>query len=202
LKDLVAILGGLGMSIQYLDVGGGLGITYDQESPPHPSEYGRAIIQTLDKAPLTLILEPGRVIVGNAGILVTKVLYTKEGEGKNFVIVDSAMNDLARPSLYDAYHGIEPVMRRLGGGTMTADVVGPICESGDFLARNREVPQVASGDLLAVMSAGAYGFTMSSNYNSRPRVAEVMVKGHEFSVIRARESYEDLISGESIPAFL
>jgi len=201
LKDLVATLGGLGLSIKYLDVGGGLGITYDQESPPHPSEYGRAIIETLDQVPLTLVLEPGRVIVGNAGILVTKVLYTKRGEGKDFVIVDSAMNDLARPSLYDAYHAIEPVVRRLMG-TMTADVVGPICESGDFLARNRKIPHVESGDLLAVMSAGAYGFTMSSNYNSRPRVAEVMVKDDQFSVIRARESYEHLIAGESIPAFL
>jgi diaminopimelate decarboxylase len=201
LKNLVATLGGLGMSIKYLDVGGGLGITYDQESPPDPSEYGRAIIETLDQAPVTLILEPGRVIVGNAGILVTKVLYTKRGEGKDFVIVDSAMNDLARPSLYDAYHAIEPVVRRLMG-TMTADVVGPICESGDFLARNRKIPHVESGDLLAVMSAGAYGFTMSSNYNSRPRVAEVMVKDDQFSVIRARESYEHLIAGESIPAFL
>jgi diaminopimelate decarboxylase len=201
LKDLVTTLDGLGLSIQYLDVGGGLGITYDQESPPHPSEYGRAIIETLDQAPLTLILEPGRVIVGNAGILVTKVLYTKRGEGKDFVIVDSAMNDLARPSLYGAYHAIEPVVRRLEG-TMTADVVGPICESGDFLARDRKIPHVEAGDLLAVMSAGAYGFTMSSNYNSRPRVAEVMVKNDQFSVIRARESYEHLIAGESIPAFL
>jgi diaminopimelate decarboxylase len=201
LQDLVATLGGLGMSIKYLDVGGGLGITYDQESPPHPSEYGRAIIETLDQAPLTLILEPGRVIVGNAGILVTKVLYTKRGEGKDFVIVDSAMNDLARPSLYGAYHAIEPIVRRLGG-TMTADVVGPICESGDFLARNRKIPHVEAGDLLAVMSAGAYGFTMSSNYNSRPRVAEVMVKDDQFAVIRARESYEHLMAGESIPAFL
>jgi diaminopimelate decarboxylase len=129
------------------------------------------------------------------------VLYTKRGEGKDFVIVDSAMNDLARPSLYDAYHAIEPVVRRLMG-TMTADVVGPICESGDFLARNRKIPHVKSGDLLAVMSAGAYGFTMSSNYNSRPRVAEVMVKDDQFAVIRARESYGDLIAGESIPAFL
>ncbi len=201
LKDLVTTLDGLGLSIQYLDLGGGLGITYDQESPPHPSEYGKAVIETLDQAPLTLILEPGRVIVGNAGILVTKVLYTKRGVGKDFVIVDSAMNDLARPSLYGAYHAIEPVVRRLGG-IMTADVVGPICESGDFLARDRKIPHVEAGDLLAVMSAGAYGFTMSSNYNSRPRVAEVMVKDDQFSVIRARESYEHLIAGESIPAFL
>lgn len=201
LRDLVTTLDGLGMSIKYLDVGGGLGITYDQESPPDPSEYGRAIIETLDQAPLTLILEPGRVIVGNAGILVTKVLYTKRGLGKDFVIVDAAMNDLARPSLYGAYHAIEPVVRSLKG-SMTADVVGPICESADFLARNREIPHVESGDLLAVMSAGAYGFTMSSNYNSRPRVAEVMVKADQFSVIRARESYESLVAGESIPGFL
>jgi diaminopimelate decarboxylase len=201
LRDLVPTLDGLGMSIKYLDVGGGLGITYDQESPPNPSEYGRAIIETLDQAPLTLILEPGRVIVGNAGILVTKVLYTKRGLGKDFVIVDAAMNDLARPSLYGAYHAIEPVVRSLKA-SMTADVVGPICESADFLARNREIPHVESGDLLAVMSAGAYGFTMSSNYNSRPRVAEVMVKADQFSVIRARESYEHLVAGESIPGFL
>jgi diaminopimelate decarboxylase len=201
LKDLVTTLDGLGLSIQYLDLGGGLGITYDQERPPHPKEYGRAIMETLGRTPLTLILEPGRVIVGNAGILVTRVLYTKRGQDKDFVIVDSAMNDLMRPSLYNAYHAIEPVVKNLEG-TMTADIVGPICESGDFLARDREIACVESGDLLAVMSAGAYGFTMSSNYNSRPRVAEVMVKADQFSVIRARESYEDLIAGESIPGFL
>lgn len=201
LKDLVTTLDGLGLLIQYLDLGGGLGITYDQERPPHPREYGRAIMETLGRTPLTLILEPGRVIVGNAGILVTRVLYTKRGQDKDFVIVDSAMNDLMRPSLYNAYHAIEPVVKNLEG-TMTADIVGPICESGDFLARDREIACVESGDLLAVMSAGAYGFTMSSNYNSRPRVAEVMVKADQFSVIRARESYEDLIAGESIPGFL
>jgi diaminopimelate decarboxylase len=201
LKDLVTTLDGLGLSIQYLDLGGGLGITYDQERPPHPKEYGRAIMETLGRTPPTLILEPGRVIVGNAGILVTRVLYTKRGQDKDFVIVDSAMNDLMRPSLYNAYHAIEPVVKNLEG-TMTADIVGPICESGDFLARDREIACVESGDLLAVMSAGAYGFTMSSNYNSRPRVAEVMVKADQFSVIRARESYEDLIAGESIPGFL
>jgi diaminopimelate decarboxylase len=201
IKELIATLETLGISISYLDLGGGLGITYDQEAPPHPSEYGRAIIDTLDQAPFTLILEPGRVIVGNAGILVTRVLYTKEGEEKNFVIVDSAMNDLVRPSLYDAFHAIEPVVRD-ERGTAKADVVGPICETGDFLARDREISHVKSGDLLAVMSAGAYGFTMSSNYNSRPRVAEVMVKGDQFFTVRPRESYEDLIKGESVPPFL
>lgn len=201
IKDLIGTLRSIGITISYLDLGGGLGITYDQELPPPPSEYGMAIVESLGDVPVTLILEPGRVIVGNAGILVTKVLYTKQGVGKNFVIVDSAMNDLARPSLYNAYHAIEPISKAQRA-TITADVVGPICESGDFLAKERQIPQVRSGDLLAVMSAGAYGFAMSSNYNSRPRVAEVMVKDDTFHVVRARESYEDLISGESIPPFL
>ncbi|NVM56517.1 MAG: diaminopimelate decarboxylase [Desulfobacterales bacterium] len=201
IKDLITTLETFGISITYLDLGGGLGITYDQESPPHPTEYGRAILETLGQAPFTLILEPGRVIVGNAGILVTRVLYTKTGEGKDFVIVDSAMNDLVRPSLYGAYHAIKPVVRDQKG-TIKADVVGPICESGDFLARDRQIPRVQAGDLLAVMSAGAYGFTMSSNYNSRPRVPEVMVKEDQFYVVRERESYDDLIAGESMPPFL
>jgi diaminopimelate decarboxylase len=201
LKNLISTLESCDISINYLDLGGGLGITYDQESPPHPSEYGAAILETLGRVPFTLVLEPGRVIVGNAGILVTRVLYTKQGEDKDFVIVDSAMNDLVRPSLYDAYHAIEPVARD-AKGTIKADIVGPVCESGDFLARDRQIPHVESGDLLAIMSAGAYGFTMSSNYNSRPRVCEVMVKEDRFFVIKARESYEDLIAGESIPPFL
>jgi diaminopimelate decarboxylase len=200
-KDLASTLATLGMSITYLDLGGGLGITYDRESPPHPNEYGRSILETLGSMPFKLILEPGRVIAGNAGILVTSVLYTKTAEGKEFVIVDSAMNDLIRPALYGAYHAIEPVVKDQRE-TMTADVVGPICESGDFLAKDRQIPRVQPGDLLAVMSAGAYGFTMSSNYNSRPRVAEVMVKGDRFHVVRERESYEDLVAGESIPPFL
>lgn len=201
LKNLISTLESCDISIKYLDLGGGLGITYNQESPPHPSEYGAAILETLGRVPFTLVLEPGRVIVGNAGILVTRVLYTKQGEDKDFVIVDSAMNDLVRPSLYDAYHAIEPVARD-AKGTIKADIVGPICESGDFLARDRQIPHVESGDLLAIMSAGAYGFTMSSNYNSRPRVCEVMAKEDRFFVIKARESYEDLIAGESIPPFL
>ncbi len=201
LKNFISTLESCDISIKYLDLGGGLGITYDQESPPHPSEYGAAILETLGRVPFTLVLEPGRVIVGNAGILVTRVLYTKQGEDKDFVIVDSAMNDLVRPSLYNAYHAIEPVARD-AEGTIKADIVGPVCESGDFLARDRQIPHVESGDLLAIMSAGAYGFTMSSNYNSRPRVCEVMVKEDRFFVIKARESYEDLIAGESIPPFL
>ena len=148
----------------------------------------------------TLILEPGRVIVGNAGILVTKVLYTKKG-GKKFIIVDAAMNDLARPSLYDAFHAVQPVVRK-NQAIEVADLVGPICESGDFLAKGQEIPESQSGDLLAVMSAGAYGFTMSSNYNSRPRVPEILVSGNHFFVIRARENYEILVQGETIPDFL
>jgi diaminopimelate decarboxylase len=201
IKALITTIESFGISISYLDLGGGLGITYDQESPPHPNEYGRAISEALGDSSFTLILEPGRVIVGNAGILVTRVLYTKRGEAKDFVIVDAAMNDLVRPSLYNAYHAIELVVRG-HKETMRADVVGPICESADFLAKDRHIPCVEAGDLLTVMSAGAYGFTMSSNYNSRPRVPEVMVKEDQFYVVRARESYEDLIKGESIPPFL
>src|SRR5581483_224889 len=151
---------------------------------------------------VTLICEPGRVIVGNAGVLVTRTLYLKHGEIKNFVIVDAAMNDLIRPAFYDSYHGIWPVKKR-AGESFVADVVGPICETGDFLARVRSLAQKpVEGELLAVMSAGAYGFTMSSNYNTRPRVAEVMVHGADYAVVRAREELDDLIRGESIPAFL
>ncbi|MGH7428163.1 MAG: diaminopimelate decarboxylase family protein, partial [Candidatus Methylomirabilaceae bacterium] len=149
-----------------------------------------------------LIMEPGRVIVGNAGILVTRVLYTKAGEAKHFVIVDAAMNDLIRPSLYGAYHEIRPVHEVPNAKTLTVDVVGPVCESSDFLAKDRAMPEAKAGDLLAVMSAGAYGFTMASNYNSRPRVPEVLVKGGEMHVIRTREEYADLVRGETIPEFL
>ncbi len=189
-----------GITIKCLDMGGGLGIRYDQEEPPLPADYGAALKKALAEVPgCTLIIEPGRVIVGNAGILVTKVLYTKEGT-RHFTIVDAGMNDLARPSLYGAYHRIQPVAER-GQGEVVADLVGPICETGDFLARERTLPVCHSGDLLAVMSAGAYGFSMSSNYNSRPRVAEVMVRGDQFQVIRQRESLGALIQGESIPAW-
>jgi diaminopimelate decarboxylase len=165
-----------------------------------PSEYAQAIKEELAGLDCTLILEPGRVLVGNAGALITRVLYTKEGL-KKFIIVDAGMNDLARPSLYDAFHQIQAV-KRSGLEQEVADVVGPICETGDFFARDRPMPSVAAGDLLAVMSAGAYGFSMSSNYNSRPRVAEVLAHGKEFHLIRARETYENLIQGESIPEFL
>ncbi len=186
-----------GVDIKYLDMGGGLGITYDTEEPPHPSKYGEAIIKGTKGLGVTLIFEPGRSMVGNAGILATSVVYTKKGSKKNFVIVDAAMNDLARPSLYGSFHAIKAVKKN-GKRSITADVVGPICESGDFLAKDRELPNVQPGDALAVMSAGAYGFSMSSNYNTRPRAAEVMVSGRDFDVIRKRESLDDLIKGEKL----
>jgi len=200
LKLFIARLQRQNIAVSYLDIGGGLGITYKEEEPPPPQQYADAIKEEMADLNCTLILEPGRVIVGNAGILVTEVLYTKRG-GKNFVIVDAAMNDLARPSLYGAHHGILPVNRPIDEKVL-ADLVGPICETGDFLSRDKEIPNFSRGDLVAVMSAGAYGFSMSSNYNSRPRVAEVLVDGSGYHVIRSRESYEDLVKGENIPDFL
>lgn len=201
LKALINDLKQMGSNIKYLDMGGGLGITYADETPPPINEYADSIIEQLKDMDLKLILEPGRVFVGNAGILVTKVLYRKSGEVKNFVIVDAGMNDLMRPTLYNAFHAIEPVVNS-GSDLIVADVVGPICESSDFLAVDRSMAIVEDGDLLAVMSAGAYGYVMSSNYCSRPRVAEVMVKDDQFQVVKARENYEDLVRGETVPPFL
>ncbi len=201
LKALIKELKQMGINIKYLDMGGGLGITYADEKPPPINEYAGTIIEQLKDVDLKLVLEPGRVFVGNAGILVTKVLYHKSGGVKNFVIVDAGMNDLLRPTLYNAFHAIEPVVNS-GKDLIVADVVGPICESSDFLAVDRSMAAVDGGDLLAVMSAGAYGYVMSSNYCSRPRVAEVMVKGDRFHVVKARESYEDLVRGETLPPFL
>ncbi len=201
LQELIERLGEAGIEITYLDLGGGLGITYDKEEPPHPKEYAAALKEELGMEDMILILEPGRVIMGNAGILVTQVLYTKKTHEKEFIIVDAAMNDLIRPSLYGSYHGIQPV--KMGRRRkVRADIVGPICESGDFFARDREVESFEPGELMAIMSSGAYGFSMASNYNSRPRVAEVMVKGDKHYVIRAREAYKDLVRGEVIPDFL
>jgi len=188
-------LSGLGLHIEYLDLGGGLGITYNEEEPPHPREFGQALVSALKGRPLTLILEPGRVIAGNSGILVTEAVYTKKTPSKDFIIVDAAMNDLIRPSLYGSYHAIKEVTPK-GRAELDVDVVGPICESGDFLARDRSIPAVAPGELLAVFSAGAYGFSMSSNYNSRPRAAEVLVDGEKVTLARRRETYEDLIALE------
>ncbi len=201
LRQLVEELNRRGIRIRYLDLGGGLGITYNQETPPHPRDYGQALIKELKGLDVTLILEPGRVIVGNAGILVTRVFYTKDTEAKHFIVVDAGMNDLARPSLYGSYHALWPVVES-ARQEMTASLVGPICESGDFLAKDRPMPDFQPGELVAVMSAGAYGFSMSSNYNARPRVAEILVKDEAFYVIRKRESYAQLIRGEAIPEFL
>ncbi len=201
LKELIARLENVGINIRYLDLGGGLGITYNDEAPPHPEQYAKDIKKELASSKWTLILEPGRVIVGNAGVLVSKVLYAKAGQEKTFFVVDAAMNDLMRPSLYGAYHAVWPV-KETPGEKVKADIVGPICESGDFLAKDRRVAPLGKGDLIAVMSAGAYGFSMSSNYNSRPRACEVMVKDDRFEIIRERETFADLLRGESIPDFV
>ncbi|HEY4715617.1 MAG TPA: diaminopimelate decarboxylase [bacterium] len=184
------------VNIKYLDIGGGLGITYDEEDPPHPREYASALIKELKGWKGALITEPGRVIVGNAGILVTKVIYRKENSAKKFIIVDAGMNDLIRPALYGAFQEIVPVDQK--EHTIVADVVGPICESGDFFAKERMIADVRRDDLLAIMGTGAYGFSMSSNYNSRGRAAEVVVDGSKYRIIRSRETYPDLIRGEKI----
>lgn len=200
-EGLIDDLAGEGIKIDFLDLGGGLGITYDKETPPHPKDYAESIENELGGRGIKLILEPGRVIMGNAGIFVSRVLYTKSSGEKNFFVVDGAMNDLMRPSLYNSFHAIQEVTLS-GRETVKADVVGPICESGDFLAKSREMKRLEPGELIAVMSAGAYGFSMSSNYNSRPRACEVMVKGDRFYTIRSRENLEDLVRGEVIPEFL
>jgi len=202
LKDMVYELKSLGLEIKYFDIGGGLGITYKDEKAPHPEEYGDAIINEIKDLDVTLILEPGRVIVGNSGILVTKVLYIKEVPEKTFIIVDAAMNDLIRPSLYGAYHEIAPIIDKKDYKSKKVDIVGPICESGDFFAKDRVLPELEAGEFIAIYGAGAYGFSMSSNYNSRPRPPEVLVKDDKFFIIRKRETKMDLLKGESIPDFL
>ena len=200
IRTLVSTLKAEGADLRYLDLGGGLGITYNNEMPPDLDDYAAAIRKATSDLSVTLVFEPGRVLVGNAGILVCRTLYVKKGEVKTFVITDAGMNDLIRPSLYGSYHGLMAVDRGVcERGTMVADVVGPICESGDFLAQDREIPAFETGDLIAVTSAGAYGFTMSSNYNSRPRVPEIMVQGERVMTVRQRETFEDLVRGETIP---
>jgi len=184
-----------GFELGYIDVGGGLGISYRNENPPSMAEYARLIRQTAARTGATILLEPGRVLMGNSGLLLTRVLYRKKTKGKTWVIVDAGTNDLLRPALYEAYHEVLPVRRRSGKKVLAA-VVGPLCESSDVLADNRKMVLPELGDWLAVMSAGAYGMSMASNYNSRPRPAEVLVKGNRFQIIRARESYADLIRGE------
>ncbi|MFH2144941.1 MAG: diaminopimelate decarboxylase [Candidatus Omnitrophota bacterium] len=202
LKKTVALIEDLnahGAAIRYLNIGGGLGIIYHQEKPQTAGQYAKAVIPLIRNKNLKLILEPGRFIAGNAGVLLTQVLYVKDAPAKRFVIVDAAMNDLIRPSFYEAYHEAVPVRREARVQVKKCDIVGPVCESGDFLAKDRRLPAgIRQKDILAVMSAGAYGFSMSSNYNSRPRAAEVLVCGNRFYLIRKRETYDDLIRNETL----
>ena len=201
-KKLVGLLGDLrakGINPQYLDIGGGLGVRYGEDDNPSPlADFAASVERIMEGTDCSLVLEPGRSLAANAGVLLTRTRYIKRGSEKKFVVVDAALNDLVRPAFYGSHHEIAPVRQSDGSKMETADIVGPVCESGDFLATDREFPQVETGDLLAVMSAGAYCFTMSSNYNTRPRAAEVLVRGSEFRVIRRRESFEDMIRGETI----
>jgi len=195
--DLIDQLANLNIDIKHLDIGGGLGICYQNENPPKPADYAKAILEHLGNRDIEILIEPGRAIVGNAGILVTTVEYLKHTEHKNFAIVDAAMNDLLRPALYSAWQAIVPIKQKNDAKLQTYDVVGPICETGDFLGKDREL-NLRQGDLLAVRSSGAYGFGMSSNYNSRPRVAEIMVDGDKIHLIRQRETIDDLMAGEQL----
>ncbi len=190
-----------GIDLEYLDIGGGMGIIYKDEKPQTAQDFADAILPYLQKTGLKIVMEPGRFIVGNAGIFVTKVVYIKDNGFKRFVIVDGGMNDLIRPSLYNAYHEIVPIKKKRTTA-VKVDVVGPICESGDFFAKDRKIPKVKKGDVLAVMSAGAYGYVMSSNYNVRCRVPEILVKGNQYAVVKERETFVDLMRGETIPGFL
>lgn len=187
----------MGIEIHHLDLGGGLGITYTNETPPPIADYIQALLTKLNDPNIEVIIEPGRAIAGNAGVLLTEVAYLKPTEHKNFAIIDAAMNDLIRPALYQAYQEILPLTPRTDGMDATWDLVGPVCETGDFLGKDRQL-NLKAGDLLAVMSSGAYGFTMSSNYNSRTRAAEIMVQGDQSFVVRPRETYEDLMGSEQI----
>ena len=204
LAGFVRVLRGDGHKISHVDLGGGLGIPYrdDNEPPPHPEAYAEVVKRATRDLDCRLIFEPGRLLVGNAGILVTRVLFVKHGEAKNFVVVDAAMNDLIRPTLYDAHHEIWPVAKKPSGRRIRADVVGPVCESGDFLAVNREMMEPAKGALLAVMSAGAYGAVQAGTYNTRALVPEVLVKGDEWALIRPRLEVDQLIALDRMPDWL
>ncbi len=186
-----------GIEIDHLDLGGGLGVRYDEEQPPEPAEYAQALAERLGDAPYEIFLEPGRAIAANAGVLLTRVEYIKTGEVKDFAVIDAAMNDLIRPSLYQAWQAIVPVDQNAAGRESEYDLVGPICETGDFLGKGRQLT-LAEGTLLAVRSSGAYGFSMASNYNSRPRVAEVMVDGNQTHLVRQRETIEALFANEAV----
>ncbi|MEZ5529573.1 MAG: diaminopimelate decarboxylase [Porticoccaceae bacterium] len=194
---LVDELASSGIELKHLDLGGGLGVRYKNEQPPHPSDYIAALRKELGDRDLTLVLEPGRSIAANAGVLLTRVQYLKPGEEKNFAIVDAAMNDMIRPALYQAWLTIDSVRSNSSASTAAWDVVGPVCETGDFLGKDRELA-IEPGDLLCVGSSGAYGFSMSSNYNSRGRAAEIMVDGEQMFEVRRRETFEDLIRGETV----
>ncbi|MDP4822504.1 MAG: diaminopimelate decarboxylase [Aestuariivirgaceae bacterium] len=201
MADLIQRLRAQGHNIRHADVGGGLGVPYrhGNEVPPHPDEYAGIIRRVLGPLGVKIMLEPGRLIVGNAGILVSRVIYMKQGEAQKFCIVDAAMNDLIRPTLYDAWHDIVPVVAPVDGGvTETVDVVGPVCETGDFMARGRDLPPLEQGDLIAIMTAGAYGAVQAGTYNSRPLIPEVLVKGTRFAVVRPRQTYEDLIGRDKL----
>jgi diaminopimelate decarboxylase len=205
LGELITDLRSAGHAIDHVDLGGGLGIPYvtDNNPPPHPDAYAEVVKKHVRELDCTVMFEPGRMIAGNAGILVTKVIYVKEGAGKNFVIVDGAMNDLIRPTLYEAYHEVQPVAECDGAQErIKADIVGPVCETGDFLAQDRDMPRVNAGDMLAVFSAGAYGAVQSSTYNSRLLVPEVLVNSDQYAVIRPRPTYEDLLELDRIPDWL
>ncbi len=201
---LVRDLRDKGHNIRHVDLGGGLGIPYDPEAaaPPAPSAYGEMILEVMGDMDCDIILEPGRLIAGNAGILLTRTIYEKKGENRTFYILDAAMNDLARPAMYDAYHGIVPVTERQDSTRVVADFVGPVCESSDVFAKDRKTPPLEAGDLVAIKSAGAYGAVMASTYNSRPLVPEVLVEGNRFAVIRKRQTLQDLLSLDSVPSWL
>jgi diaminopimelate decarboxylase len=206
MRDLVVALRGAGHEIEHLDIGGGLGVPYRSAGSdilPSPKAYADVVRETLGDLGVRIVLEPGRVIVANAGVLVTRVLYAKRGRDKTFTVVDAAMNDLIRPTLYEAEHEIWPVAEAaIGAASVLQDVVGPVCETGDYLAQNRRLPPCGPGDLLAIMSAGAYGAAMSSTYNSRLLVPEVLVKGAEWAVVRPRPTYADLIALDRLPEWL
>ena len=203
--ELVATLKADGHAIEHVDLGGGLGIPYktDNSPPPLPDAYAAIVHKHVGKLGLKVMFEPGRLIVGNAGILVSEVIFVKEGDAKNFLIVDAAMNDLIRPTLYDAYHDIRPVVQPPADAPrMNVDIVGPVCETGDYLGLDRELPKLKAGDLIAVGTAGAYGAVQAGTYNTRLLIPEVLVDGERFHVVRKRQSYDELIGLDSVPDWL
>jgi len=200
-RDFVLQLRKEGIPVHTVDLGGGLGVPYGREEPPLPAAYAEIVQRTMADLGVQLVFEPGRVLAGNAGILVTRVIYVKRGQGRTFVVVDAGMNDLLRPTLYEAYHEIVPVVESKGTPE-AVDVVGPVCETGDIFAEGRKLPLPRAGDLLALRTAGAYGASMASTYNARPMIAEVMVNGKEYAVVRPRQTYEELIGAGRLPGWL